>query len=73
MAEADRGKLGYPEVFTVPPPDYAPKKPGQLSEAEVEEFFDKVKICDIIRYGLHTIDSLKILTDTLSKKNNSNV
>ncbi|XP_046340454.2 phytanoyl-CoA dioxygenase domain-containing protein 1-like [Haliotis rufescens] len=31
----------YPEVFTVPPPQPTEAKPGQLTKAQVDHFFDK--------------------------------
>ena len=32
----------HPEAFTIAPPRVGPKKPGQLTEDQIIEFFDKV-------------------------------
>lgn len=34
----------YPDVFTKIPPQPTEKKPGQLSEDQIIQFFDKVKV-----------------------------
>ncbi len=42
MAPGVPAKVGFPEIFTKPPTQASVKKPGQLTEDQVKQYFEQV-------------------------------
>ena len=40
--------VDYPDVYTKIPPPVQEKKPGQLSQEQINQFFDEVRILSIV-------------------------
>ena len=55
--------VGYPEVFTIMPPQPTEKKVGQLPQENVEEFFRQVKYHFSASYYVNMPDRILTYAD----------